>query len=311
VLALMRHALTVALESGRAENTLRAYFNLAYLAAGRDRRDESEALDDQGLELARRLGNRQWEQSFVSHSRANRFFMGQWDGIEPPLEELLEHEWDELAWALRLDFAGLLVPIHVARGRLDEAREILRHVPTERRAESQERASIAIGRATLAYGEGRYEETLELMAEAADPKGTVGADHPYFKQAIAGAVDAALAVDDLARIEPMFDRVRTLPPAQRQPFVVAQLARYDAHVAARGGDSEAAEARFRHSAAVQREADLPFWLAIVLLEHAQWLSAEGGVDQAEPLLAEAREIFAGLDAAPWLERLDALAPAAV
>ena len=62
------------------------------------------------------------------------------------VEELLEREWDALAWGLRLDFAGLLVPIHVARGRLDEAREILRHVPTERRAESQERASIAIGR---------------------------------------------------------------------------------------------------------------------------------------------------------------------
>jgi class 3 adenylate cyclase/tetratricopeptide (TPR) repeat protein len=310
-LALMRHALTIALESDRGENTLRAYFNLAYLAACRDRRDEAQTLDDQGLELARRLGNRQWEQSFVSHSRANRFFMGQWDGIEPPLDELLEREWDALVWSVRLDFAGILVPMHVARGRLDEAREIVRHVPTERRAESQERAGIAIGRATLACGEGRYEEALELMTEAVDPSATVGADHPYFKQAIAGAVDAALALDDLARVEPMFDRVRALPPAQRQPFVVAQLARYDAHVAARGGDSETAESRFRRSAAVQREVDLPFWLAIVLLEHAEWLSAEEGVDQAEPLLAEAREIFAGLDAAPWLERVEALAPAAV
>jgi hypothetical protein len=49
----------------------------------------------------------------------------------------------------------------------------------------------------------------------------------------------------------------------------------------------------------------------VLLEHAEWLSAAGGVDEAEPLLAEAREIFAALGAMPWLERLDSLAPAAV
>jgi hypothetical protein len=49
----------------------------------------------------------------------------------------------------------------------------------------------------------------------------------------------------------------------------------------------------------------------VLLEHGEWLSAAGGVDEAEPLLTEAREIFAALEAAPWLERLDALAPTAV
>jgi len=102
-----------------------------------------------------------------------------------------------------------------------------------------------------------------------------------------------------------------LPPSQRQPFVVAQLARYDAHLAARAGDGQSADGRFRRSASVQREVDLPFWLAVVLLEHAEWLSTVRGVDQAEPLLAEAREIFAALEAAPWLERLDALAPAAV
>ena len=309
-LGLMRHALTVALESDRAENILRARFNLAFLAACRDRRDEAEALDAEGLELARRLGNRQWEQSFVSHSRANRFFMGQWDGIEPPVEELQAHEWDALVWSLRLDFAGLLVPMHVVRGRLDEAREILRHVPSERRAESQERSGIAIGRAMLAYGEGRYDEALALMAEAADPAGTVGTDHPYFKQALAGSLDVALALDDLSRVEPIFDRARALPPSQRQPFVGAQLERYDAHLAARSGDSETADRRFRRAAADHREAVLPLWLAAVLLEHAEWLSSEGRADEGEPLLVEAREIFMSLEAAPWLDRLDALVPAA-
>ena len=47
---------------------------------------------------------------------------------------------------------------------------------------------------------------------------------------------------------------------------------------------------------------MPFYLAVTQLEHAEWLAAQGASDEAEPLLAEAREIFERLEAAPWLER---------
>ena len=80
--------------------------------------------------------------------------------------------------------------------------------------------------------------------------------------------------------------------------------------AARNGDAEAADRRFRRSAAVQREVKARFWLAVTLLEYAEWLSVENGVGEVEPVLAEAREIFSALEAAPWLDRLDALVPAA-
>ena len=50
---------------------------------------------------------------------------------------------------------------------------------------------------------------------------------------------------------------------------------------------------------------MPFWLAVTLLEHGEWLVAQAG-GEAEPLLAEARAIFEQLGAAPWLERLDAV-----
>jgi hypothetical protein len=46
------------------------------------------------------------------------------------------------------------------------------------------------------------------------------------------------------------------------------------------------------------------------LEHAEWLVAQGRAEEAEPLLAEARELFERLRAVPWLERLDAARPAA-
>jgi len=44
-----------------------------------------------------------------------------------------------------------------------------------------------------------------------------------------------------------------------------------------------------------RELGLPFWLAVTLLEHGELTGDESS-------LAEAREIFEGLKATPWLER---------
>jgi hypothetical protein len=45
-----------------------------------------------------------------------------------------------------------------------------------------------------------------------------------------------------------------------------------------------------------RDLDVPFWLAVTLLEH-------GELTGDETRLAEAREIFGRLEAAPWLARL--------
>jgi hypothetical protein len=46
-----------------------------------------------------------------------------------------------------------------------------------------------------------------------------------------------------------------------------------------------------------RESGIAFWLAVALLEH-------GEVTGDDSSLAEAREIFEGLRATPWLERID-------
>ena len=48
-------------------------------------------------------------------------------------------------------------------------------------------------------------------------------------------------------------------------------------------------------------------MAVTELEHGEWLVAQGRGDEAEQLLAEAREIFERLEAKPWLERLDTAA----
>jgi len=50
---------------------------------------------------------------------------------------------------------------------------------------------------------------------------------------------------------------------------------------------------------------MPFWLAVTLLEHAEWLIEQGRTEEAVSLLAEARELFEGLMAQPWPERVAA------
>ena len=45
---------------------------------------------------------------------------------------------------------------------------------------------------------------------------------------------------------------------------------------------------------------------VTLYEQAAWLAGQGREADAEPLVAETRQIFGALGATPWLERVDAL-----
>jgi hypothetical protein len=84
-------------------------------------------------------------------------------------------------------------------------------------------------------------------------------------------------------------------------MLTAHAARFRALL---GTDAAIVEAGFRKAVEVFRNHQLVFWLAATQLEHGEWLIARGRADEAEPLLAEARETFERLEAAPWLDRLE-------
>lgn len=67
---------------------------------------------------------------------------------------------------------------------------------------------------------------------------------------------------------------------------------------------EDAERGFKSSIGSFREIGFPFWMAVALLEYGEWLDARGRRSDAAPLVAEARSIFEGLRAQPWVERVD-------
>jgi len=113
-------------------------------------------------------------------------------------------------------------------------------------------------------------------------------DHQAVKQGFVEAVEAALALGELARAAEILSIVEAVPRGLRSPFVDAQLRRFRARLA---GD----EAGLAGAAASFRELGVPFWLGVTLLETAELADDDAAGEQA-------REIFEQLGATPWLER---------
>jgi tetratricopeptide (TPR) repeat protein len=219
---------------------------------------------------------------------------------------MLTGRWDE-AMAMMAEipdahFAALATPnivptqIEAARGRLADAREYLARLShLEGSADVQQRTLWAEGQAIVLRAEGKYEEALAAAEQAVEAMSILGAGHQSVKGGFVHALEASFALDRLDRVDELLRRIEALRPGQLSPFLRAQAAR----VRGKLGSEEA----FKSATGIFREFGLVFWLAVGELEYAEWLTAQGRPDEAEPLLAEAEETFERLGAAPWLEQV--------
>jgi class 3 adenylate cyclase/tetratricopeptide (TPR) repeat protein len=307
-LTLLRYALEVALEHDKPSSALRAYYNLADSLARADRFDEAAETARDGLALARRVGNRYWEWSFMAQMYAP-FALGDWDEVLAMRSQLPEVEWSQA----RLAFAGLPVTwlqIQVHRGQLDEARALISMLAElESSADVQERIQYTCGKGRFLLAESRPSDALTAAETALRERETIGTSSEAVKEAFTIAVEAALQLDDVDKAQELIAIVEGLPPGRSPQLMQAQVARFRAALAARRGDAEEAERLFKRAAGRFRELSVPFYLAVSELEHAEWLDAQGRGEEAEPLLSEARATFDRIGAVPWLERTDRLAVA--
>jgi hypothetical protein len=113
------------------------------------------------------------------------------------------------------------------------------------------------------------------------------------------ALESAFELGDTARMETLLGMIETLRPGERPPLLTAHAARFRARLAS---DMDEAEDGFRRATEVFGELGMVFSLAVTQLEHAEWHLEHDRPEHAEPLLAEAREAFERLGAAPLLER---------
>jgi class 3 adenylate cyclase/tetratricopeptide (TPR) repeat protein len=291
---LLRHALDVALARDLVEPAVRAYINLTAMTAEQDRLREALDVSRAGADLARKIGERQGERILETWASGLLIGLGEWDEGMARWETFGDPTWP------------LLDPF-LHRGDHEAAHRVLERVRLQFDLnETQQRAGLRSAEAFVFTSEGKMSEALVAAEEVLAVRDELGLTEASVKLALEHALVAAFALGARAKADEFLGIVEGLSPGALTPFLRALGARFSARRAALDGDDATAHAAFLAAAGIFREMETSFDLAVVRLEHAEWLAANGRASEAEPLLDEARATFERLRAAPWLERLEAL-----
>jgi tetratricopeptide (TPR) repeat protein len=303
-ISLVRYALEVALENDKPSAALRAYNNLGDMLMQDDRYEEAEQVFLEGVAFARKVGDRYWERILAAQLYP-AFALGKWDELLSRVSELLAEGLSGVGRVAFSAFVCTAVAANVHRGRIEDAEAIAERVSElETSADLQERAVYAGAKSRLLLARGNAADASQVAEKGLGLRGAIAFASELLKETFGVALEAAFVLDDLGKLEALVAIVEDLPPGRSSPYLRAQAFRFGARVAARRGETDEAERRFRAAAALFREIPMPFYLAATQLEHGEWLSPQGRVTEVEAKLAEARELFEGLDAKPWLERLE-------
>jgi class 3 adenylate cyclase/tetratricopeptide (TPR) repeat protein len=202
-----------------------------------------------------------------------------------------------------------LVTVHCERGELGEASRVLQDSESFRASEQAEFAVMfAAQDARLLRAQGRHSDALTAADRGLARTDELAITNTRIKRVLVEALEAGFALGDLEKVEELLGRVEALLPGEVTPLLRAQRLRFRARLDAARGQDDNVDDAFRSSSALFREYDFAFYLAVTQLEHAEWLTAQGRDDDAEPLLAEASETFERLEARPWLERAAQASP---
>ena len=291
---LVRGALAVALEHDLHDPALRAYNNVVADCWYAMRWREGLAIVDEALDYARRTGERTWELSFLTGSTGGLDFLGRWD-------EALERAAAAEPYATTEFSRGLLLWLavtHLRRGDLAAAREMLdRHSDIGRSGNPEFAAGHAAVETAVLIAEGRDDDAFRAALRAIPPEVADSAWWLSFNVA-----DAVLSLPDDERVRQVYERIESIVRGRRMHVVEAQLAR----MRARLGDGDPL-AELETAERIFRDLEVVFFIAVVQTERAEHLIAAGRADEARDVLAEAREVFVGLRAVPWIARVDAAA----
>jgi class 3 adenylate cyclase/tetratricopeptide (TPR) repeat protein len=295
---LLEGALTTARAHELPAPTIRAFNNLAVVDESADRYSAAFDASMGGLEVARRVGDRVWEAIFLAGPISALALTGRWDEA---IARVAEVE-DIVAGGTRAPDTTATFSITIAcwRGNLVEARARLEKVAWLKDSEIQAWTGYRFHEAEVLRAEGKPREALAVLEPALATE-ELGITFLTKKLAFVEALEAAFECGDSDRLEELLVMIESLRPGERPPLLDAHARRFRAKLSGEEAGFEAAASRFR-------KLEMPFWLAVTELEHAERLLELGQVADAEPLLAEAREIFARLEARPWLERATALGP---
>ena len=297
-LALLHYALDLALEHGLVERAMRVHNNIAMHLAQLGRREEALAHARDGVALAQRHGDRLFESALLANMPLQLFRLGRWGDALDVASRLPEDRADAISRIEAL-LGSLLV--RLARGERGPAEEELAAI--EAIASSADRPEmltiVSAARAAALEADGDPAAALQAaQTDIAARKGDLFLDSPRLELLVT-AMSAALALGDLPRAQELLADARSLLECADSRYLAAQVERFEARIAARGGEPERAEAAFGRAVEGLREVSDPFALALALLEWAQELPDTPAAGERR---AEAQAIFERLGARVWIER---------
>jgi tetratricopeptide (TPR) repeat protein len=303
--AYVKQALAIALDNEEWERVYNAYVNLSDWSFQRDRYEDALEYLRADLEVARRRGSRPGEWAVQAEITYPLSMLGRWEEALATASEIPE---EKLSSGTTLSLLSSVLAINLYRGDAAEARHLLSlfgHLAEA--SDVQDRAGYLGAYAAVLRAEGRLAEAVAAGVEAAElSTPSFGVGNQAAKQGLVEAIEAALALGERDRAEELVAMIDDTPAGLCPPYLAAHAARFRARLA---GTDESAETGFRAAADGFGKIGVVFWQAVTLLEHGEWLVARERADEAEPLLAEARDIFERLQATPWLERVEsAFAP---
>jgi len=306
--ALLRGALEVALQHDLPYEALRAYNNLQVILDSLDRLDEILPLAEEAHEVARRYGDRDWQERLGSSLAEEYALPGRWDDALR-----LAGEGPAVTDAATAGTRMVPADIYWFRGDDDAARRML-----------DEAASMPDDSTNVTYGQTRGAidsrlARLDCNADAAlaaaaamvtaavthrQADTNIGEGLRLAAGTVRGASDrspATLALECAGEAMTL----RTTRP------LTATWERLAGVLAALRGENDEAIGHFAAALPPMRSLGWPLWIAELLLDYSDALCADGRADEAAPLVAEAREILEQLGAVrliPTVEALEAQLP---
>jgi class 3 adenylate cyclase/predicted ATPase len=305
-LALLTHALKVALDNDLGAAAMRAYFNRSDALVQADRYAEALGEYRNCLAMARKVGDRVFERSAQTEIAWVLCLMSEWDEALAMATQMPDAEVREAANEC-LSLLSTYAEICVHRGdRATLERMLGLFARLEHSADMQERGVYLTTQSTLLRMNGECEAAFRFAEEGLRVMDQFGSAHQIVKLAFVQAMEAALALDDFDKTGGVLDVVASLGEGERPPLINAHATRFRARIAARQGDGAAPDAMFASAVEQFREIGTAIWLAIAQLEHAEWLAGHGHEARAMQAAEAATQTFVRMQAQPWIERAQRL-----
>jgi class 3 adenylate cyclase/tetratricopeptide (TPR) repeat protein len=291
--ALMRGLLPLVEQHGLWESKQRAINNLASVLQSEDYRAAYE-VNSEGIDVARRLGNRGWLLNFLGNRAGAALELGDLAEGERILAEV---EGTDLPEGAAVLFGSIRSWLLALRGEAEEADGALAAIAPMRASVDDPRAPgwALLDETFVSAMAGRDEQAYRAGLEGAGR----GVGESIFPNA-QWATRVAIWMRDATRARRALEILEST--AERGRYVAAIRLGLRAGVQALEGDREGAVGSYREALRAFRDMDVPLYHALTALDFATLIGP--GDPEAAAAADEARSIFTRLGIPPLLRRLD-------